>query len=499
MAEPTYEDYKRNVSIHEVLKDAGYHLNRRDGLRYPSYVRTDSDGRRVRGDKFIVTRNGMCCFQPPEHKNYNIISFIKEHPHLFIEYTPGMSKDRLVNLVCRRLMNMPEEIRNDRILEPRKESKPFNINEYERQWFYKDDSWSRKQFYPYFKNRGINLETMDVFAHYFCLATKERSDEKKYTNLSFPLSRADKPDSIVGLEERSRPNAEGKTAYKGMALGSDATNGMWIAKLDAESLEGVYDVYWFESAFDAMAYYQLHCKEHDFSQSAFISTGGNPSQRQFKGVLDKTEKSVSHHLCFDNDRAGKMFAVNFLLTSDGRTYTTHLSKEGELVVNDTKDGIASRRTIDIDNFDIRQAAEILGIDMGEQAYPQEMKAYVKSLRDRSDIFSGDTDLLTPELTELYSRYESLAEEYQSELHSGLVCKEDLEVSKGKATTAMNEYESRMKSTLSKLHENTCSPFIVREVPEQGYKDWNDQLLGTHMNVEEVRTENEHEQRSGFRR
>lgn len=128
MAEPTYEDYKRNVSIHEVLKDAGYHLNRRDGLRYPSYVRTDSDGRRVRGDKFIVTRNGMCCFQPPEHKNYNIISFIKEHPHLFIEYTPGMSKDRLVNLVCRRLMNMPEEIRNDRILEPRKESKPFNIN-----------------------------------------------------------------------------------------------------------------------------------------------------------------------------------------------------------------------------------------------------------------------------------------------------------------------------------------------------------------------------------
>ena len=55
MAELTYEDYKRRLSIQELLVDAGYRLNRRDGLRYPSYVRIDSDGRRVRGDKFIVT------------------------------------------------------------------------------------------------------------------------------------------------------------------------------------------------------------------------------------------------------------------------------------------------------------------------------------------------------------------------------------------------------------------------------------------------------------
>ena len=73
MAELTYEDYKRRLSIQELLVDAGYRLNRRDGLRYPSYVRIDSDGRRVRGDKFIVTANGFCCFQPPERKNYNVI------------------------------------------------------------------------------------------------------------------------------------------------------------------------------------------------------------------------------------------------------------------------------------------------------------------------------------------------------------------------------------------------------------------------------------------
>ena len=77
-SELTYDDFLDRLSIQEVLVDAGYHLNKRDGLRYPSYVRTDSEGRRVRGDKFIVTQNGKCCFQPPQQKVYNVISFIQK-------------------------------------------------------------------------------------------------------------------------------------------------------------------------------------------------------------------------------------------------------------------------------------------------------------------------------------------------------------------------------------------------------------------------------------
>lgn len=98
-----YSDFLQKLSIQEVLQDAGYQLNKRDGIRYPSYVRIGSDGCRVRGDKFLVTPNGACCFQPPEQKNFNVISFIKEHPQMFRDYKVGMSPDRLVNLVCNRL------------------------------------------------------------------------------------------------------------------------------------------------------------------------------------------------------------------------------------------------------------------------------------------------------------------------------------------------------------------------------------------------------------
>ncbi|BDC07953.1 hypothetical protein GAIMETA21S03_38360 [Phocaeicola vulgatus] len=76
----TYDDFLQRLNIQDVLIDAGYHLNRRDGLRYPSYVRLDSEGRRIRGDKFIVTQQGKCCFQAQQQKVYNIISFIKAHP-----------------------------------------------------------------------------------------------------------------------------------------------------------------------------------------------------------------------------------------------------------------------------------------------------------------------------------------------------------------------------------------------------------------------------------
>lgn len=50
MAELNYDDFKRRVNIQDLLIDAGYSLNRRDGLRYPSYVRMGSDGKRVRGE-----------------------------------------------------------------------------------------------------------------------------------------------------------------------------------------------------------------------------------------------------------------------------------------------------------------------------------------------------------------------------------------------------------------------------------------------------------------
>ena len=118
--ELTYNDFLQRLDMRDILLDAGYHQNRRFGLRLPSFSRMDSEGKRIRGDKFVITKQGKCCTQPPRQREYNVVSFIKEHPLLFAEYRKGMDLDRLVNLVCSRLLNGP-------VVQSRQDIRPFHI------------------------------------------------------------------------------------------------------------------------------------------------------------------------------------------------------------------------------------------------------------------------------------------------------------------------------------------------------------------------------------
>ena len=472
----TYDDFLNRLGIQDVLLDAGYHLNKRDGLRYPSYVRTDSDGRRVRGDKFIVTQNGKCCFQPPQQKVYNVISFIKEHPELFAENKSGVSADRLVNLVCNRLLNQPVEDMSARITEPRKDSKPFSLNDYDIHKFNPQDRETQKKlaspslgctrkspnefeafrsfaraFYPYFKYRGIDLYTQYAFHRYFCLATKHRPDGLSFANLSFPLVLPKEPDKTVGFEERGRPKMDGSGGYKGKAEGSNSSEGLWIASPGGTGLKEAKSVYVFESAYDAMAFYQLRMgldkgqdagRQRDFRSAVYVSTGGNPGVGQMQGLINAAPQAT-FHLGFDNDMAGKQFAANF--------------------------------------EDIARKTGPVSPDR----IPADMRPFIESfdnpLRTTNDLFGIEDEqyaALPKPLQELYCKYDSAREEAMEYHYSPLVWKED----KQEAADTMNKtYRDFKTALLEKLHlqdGQDLSPVeIVREMPSKGYKDFNDELLG----------------------
>ena len=457
----TYEDYKSRISIQEVLQEAGYHLNRKDGLRYPSYVRLGSDGRRVSGDKFIVSGQGKCCFQPPERKNYNIISFIKEHPHLFADYRIGMSLDRLVNVVCHKLLNQPLEERQTRILDPIKERKPFDINNYQR-------DYDAKQVARFLIPRGINQRTQEIFSKEMFVATKEGADGKRFKNIGFPLTQPHGID-IIGLEQRGYPNKDGKSAYKGLAAGSDAANGMWIANLSNKDIADVKNIYWFESAYDAMAFFQLKHRDRNLYDSVFVSTSGSPSKEQFNQML-KAAPQATHHLCFDRDRSGQVFAVNFALTQQGKFFTTTLGDNGLLKVSTQ----GKTHNFNMDNFDFDAIIEKLGINNPRPSYPSEWQDYVDSLHDKNKIYSGNPDFMVGDAYKAYCKYESLCEQYYDESHSGLVAPDDLAVTKAKLIEATEQYEAEMKKVFPV--PPTVEREIVYEPCDSRYKDWNDQLL-----------------------
>lgn len=457
----TYDDYLRRLNIQDVLIDAGYRLNRRDGLRYPSYVRTDSEGRRIRGDKFIVTANGQCCFQPPQQKLYNIISFIKEHPHLFAEYRAGVSPDRLVNLVCCRLLNHPIEERSTRIIQPKRDIKPFNIDNYELHKFNPQDRETQKRFYPYFKNRGIDLYTQYAFHRYFFLSTSHREDGAAYTNLSFPLIQPKEPDKTVGLEERGRPRMDGSGSYKGKAEGSNSNEGLWAASPAHTKLAEAKDIYWFESAYDAMAYYQLHQKTNkDLRNAVFVSTGGSPSRQQFKGMIEAAPQA-SHHLCFDRDRAGRIYAITFALVHDGREFTSCTPEADLLVIQETGKG-NHHHEIKLEPYDFDKIAETLNIKLIKSYSESAVKFYMEKIGEE---YLGGV-------------YATRMDDYKCDLEEGKASYEELEKQREDLAN-ISEAIRRLEST-----EPIATGKILYEPAAEGYKDWNDQLLNKRTPVEE---------------
>ena len=275
-----------------------------------------------------------------------------------------------------------------------------------------------------------------------------------------------------------------------MAAGSNATEGLWIASPSGEALDKAKDVYWFESAYDAMAFYQLTKNElkNDKNQdsekelslldkSVFVSTGGNPSIHQFKGMIAETSEA-NHHLCFDRDRAGQMFAINFALTKAGKTFNTHVTPKGMLIVVDTTDKY-QRHELNPEQFEFYRLLKILGADT--QTQRSEMTEYMQSLRNKEDVFSGDEDLLPADLLKAYAKYESACEEYHSAKYSRLVCKEDLEDMGDELKTSYEAYKAAMKSAVSQ-YESTGH--TIYQPCEKEYKDWNDQLLDKRITAEE---------------
>ena len=465
MPDLTFEDYKQRVSIQDLLIDAGYTLNKRDGLRYPAYVHLDSNGKKIPGDKFVVTANGLCCFKPPVIKNFNIISFITEHPELFKDYRPGMDKHRLVHLVCCRILNHPVENIEKDIAIARQNTNPFNINDYKLSRFHASDWESQKQFCPFFKPRGIDLRTQCAFRQWYVLAERNSEDGTTYKNLSFPMYIPDKMDKCVGFEERGYINSDGKS-YRGMAKGSNASEGLWIGSPNNTTLSKSKDVLWFESAYDAMAYYQLHINENpSLKDSVFLSTGGNPSVMQFYGIL-KVADGATHHLCFDNDLAGNQYVMNF---------------------KDAYSRFCNSSVSDI---------------------PNEMKSFIDKLGGRlptsKELSYLEEDLyveLPTDLQKAYRKYESAAEEAYCCNQSSLVCQEEKKEAVELANSAFAEFKSLLFERLETNEpSSSIQTKIIRETPIDGYKDFNDELLGKIENSQKESLEKENNvNHNGFKR
>ena len=458
--ELTHDDFLQRLDIRDVLLDAGYRQNRRFGLRLSSFIRTDSEGKRIRGDKFVITQHGKCCCQPPRQKEYNVVSFIKEHPHLFAEYHEGINPDRLVELVCYRLLHYPIPEQETRTGQPQRDTRPFDIADYNIQKFDPQDRGTQEKFAPYFEKRGIDLCTQQTFHRDFCLATRHSEDGQRRTCLAFPMTLPEDADKIVGFEKRGHAYTDGNSSYDDMTEGNHSGEGVWIASPARTALSGAKHIYWFESASEAMAYYQLHqAKNQELRKAVFVSTGGEPTEKQMRGVLELTIPA-RQHICFDTGREGWKFA---------QTLQKEICRTIRSTIEETP----------------------------------ERKPYLDSIPDGNDLDEGEFYLLPKGgLQESCIRFDAEREEAISMSSSRLCAPEDVQDQIDTMRKCYREFREKLQDFLGIDKEHDVA--ISREMPDCRYTGWNEQLLAEQqqesVREESVREEEpEQERQTHFRR
>lgn len=212
-----------------------------------------------------------------------------------------------------------------------------------------------------------------------------------------------------------------------------------------------------------MAYYQLNQKwDKELRKGVFVSTGGAPSQQQFKAMTEATPHAY-HHLCFDGDRAGQIFAINFALTHAGKTFTSNVTKDDKLQVR-----ISGEEN---QNYEIKLE-------------PFDFHRIVGTLLRPKEIYREDGTL----------DYRTIGDGYLQEM--SMVCQDEYEMALAEGSASEETLEG-MRQNIMAIEDairNLPAPgedgtgLIVYEPAEKGYKDWNEQLLAKAKLQESVHEE-----------
>lgn len=106
------------------------------------------------------------------------------------------------------------------------------------------------------------------------------------------------------------PEAAYKVPNVIAAAGTNSSSAAWVADLSGGKGELVRSVFFCESAFDAMAFYQMN-RARLGNNITLVSLGGAFSDRQVTGVMERFPNARAFD-CFDNDLAGRIYALRMM-------------------------------------------------------------------------------------------------------------------------------------------------------------------------------------------
>ena len=293
-----FKDLKSRVGIDDVAYSLGYRLDRKAGVgRYIELILGDGANKR---DTIIVSnhRNKAAqTFFRRDGSKGDVVTLIRENLDSFV--VSGRDEWQKIAKVLARFANMPEpEYREDReYVNSARTSHVFDKSRYEVKPI------DPERIPKLFSQRGIADETVRSLAPFISLIRDTKNENFDGYNIGFPYTEAC-DSSVRGYEIR------GMGGYKSKAAGTNSSSAAWVADLSGGNNGLVKSVFFCESAFDAIAFYQMN-RARLCDNIALVSLGGTFSDKQITGVMERFPNARAFD-CFDNDLAGRIYGLRMM-------------------------------------------------------------------------------------------------------------------------------------------------------------------------------------------
>ena len=310
MAKVDFKSLKEKVGVDDIAYSLGYRVNRKAGLgKYLEMALVDERGKHI--DSIVIRhpkdKASQSYFRHNGRGGGDVIAFIMENIGSFSD--TGINEwDKLGHVLSRFADEPVEETSDGKYLERMgfKQEK-FDPSRYEVQPI----TEHLKNGMNYMLPRGFSEETVKTFAPYIVRLMDKKSANFKDFNLGFPYREPGK-DEVVGYEIR------GYNKFKSKATGTNSTTAAWLVDMSSnENPMAVRNVYFGESAYDIMAFWQANRLKLDKESSVFVSIGGTFSDLQLSNIMKYYERANAVD-CFDNDIAGRIYSLRMASVLGGR-------------------------------------------------------------------------------------------------------------------------------------------------------------------------------------
>lgn len=339
-----FSEVKARVGVDDVAYSLGYRLNKKAGVGKYFELTLGSPSNPI--DTIIVRntpdKRSQTFFRRNGSKG-DVVSFIRENLNSF--NVPGGKDDwmKIANVLAS-FANMPTVDYADRrttVQASVSGQAKFDAERYEIKPMERD----RIPYVLY--KRGFSRECIDAFGEDVVLIKDKKNVKFDGYNIGFPYHNPE-TDKLAGYEIR------GSNGFKSKAAGSDSAHSAWMAQFGEK--DSIRNVYFFESSFDAMAFYQLNKARVSLSPFAVVSMGGSFTAEQLIGVMNRFPNAKAWD-CFDNDMAGQNYSSLFVKTLDKTDHT--LSLENGVVTLSYKDKSVQSSPED---FCFKEAAKKIGLE-----------------------------------------------------------------------------------------------------------------------------------------